>query len=114
MSEYESIEPQFDLASQEQAAIRAELAERALALERLADAIENDKIEKEALEAEKAALEPVPEVPGKVEQEPEIKPEDACCGNPEPHAHQGGDPIKVEMVSDTPEQTVFKIERADG
>ena len=42
------------------------------------------------LEAEiKAEVAEVPEVPGKVDQEPEIKPEDVCCGNPEPHSHEG-------------------------
>lgn len=92
MSQYESIEPQFDLAAQEakvadrkekppyvydrDAVIAAaELAEKARELEALAD-----EIEKEALEAEKAALEPVPEVPGKVEQEPEITPEQGSGG----------------------------------
>jgi hypothetical protein len=69
--------------SAEQAAGRAELAEKARELERLAD-----EIEKEALEAEKAAaqnvgdgvevptfgaLAEVPEVPGKVDQDPEIQ-----------------------------------------
>lgn len=110
---YEGIEPQFDLAAQEakgravtawqkaaavdlealQEAIKANLAKKAKDLEALAD-----QIEKEGIEAEQAE---VPEVPGKVEQEPEVDmvceahpdrewPHDDCPGPGMPPRAVGG------------------------
>ncbi len=86
MSEYESIEPQFDLAAQEaRAASRKPKAERPLE-PGVGDTSEQAAIRAEL--AEKAALEPVPEVQGKVDQEPEL-PQDPAVAPPDPEV-QGG------------------------
>ena len=100
MSEYEPIELQFDLATQDaKAAGRKPEGDPPTSMAEVAQNVGSG-----GEVPTFGALAEVPEVPGKVDQEPEITP---------PQTGWRGDPIKVEMVSDTPEQTVFKIERAD-
>lgn len=102
-----SIEDQFDVAAQDaraEAARRARLAQ--IALERVADEIALEQAATPCALGTGGAggvvvnpgipgsdVAEVPEVPGKVEQDPELPQDPAvappCCDNPEPHGHEG-------------------------
>ncbi len=105
---YEPIDPEFDLIAQER---RAEAARAA----RMTPPYVYDR--QAVIDAARAAAElaEVPESP-KVDQEPELGAMQGSSLEPQPieSGDCSHDPIKVDVVKDTPSETVANITRADG